>query len=72
MKLTYTEDYNDIARNLQRNNFVNALFDKALCAVVSHNDVIIESQMHNCIIDDMQVSKDQFKVILTVDYYRDK
>lgn len=72
MKLTYTEDYNDIARNSQRNDFVNALCDKALCAVVSHNDVIIESQMHNCIIDDVQVSKDQFKVILTVDYYRDK
>lgn len=72
MKLTYTEDYNDIARNLQRNNFVNALCDKSLCAVVSHNDAIIESQMHNCIIDDVQVSKDQFKVILTVDYYRDK
>ena len=72
MKLTYTEDYNDIARDAQRNDFVNALCDKALSAVVSHNDIIIESQMHSCTIDDVPVSKDQFKVILTVDYYRDK
>ena len=70
MKLT-EENYNDTARATQRNNFIEALCDKSLSAVVSHNDMIVEGQMHSCIIDEDKSNKDIFQVILTVEYIRD-
>ena len=71
MRLTYSEDYNDKAREVQRDNFVNALCDKALSACVYHRDQDIGDQMHNCSIDERKVDANQFQVIITVDYCRD-
>ena len=71
MKLTYTEDYNDRARQKQQDDFVEALCNKALGACVSHSNVYIEDQMHNCSVDDRKINNDKFQVIITVDYYRD-
>ena len=71
MKLTYTEDYNDRARQKQQDDFVDALCNKALSCAVSHNNVYIEDQMHNCRIDDRKINNDKFQVIITVEYYRD-
>lgn len=70
MKLT-EENYNDTARATQRNNFIEALCDKSLSAVVSHNDMIVEGQMHSCIIDEKELDNDRFQVVLTVEYIRD-
>ena len=71
MKLTYTEDYNDIARKKQQDDFIDVLCDRALSACASHNNDYIEDQMHNCSIDDRKINNDKFQVIITVDYYRD-
>ena len=70
MKLT-EENYNDTARATQRNNFIEALCDKALSPMVSHSDSIVEAQMQGCIIDEDKNNKDIFQVILTVEYIRD-
>ena len=70
MKLT-EENYNDTARETQRSNFIEALCDKSLSAVVSHNDMIVEGQMHSCIIDEKELDNDRFQVVLTVEYIRD-
>jgi hypothetical protein len=65
------ENYNDTARESQRHEFIEALCDKSLNLMVSHNDNIVESQMHNCMIDEKEINKDTFQVILTVEYIRD-
>jgi hypothetical protein len=70
MKLT-EEKHNDTARRNQRYEFVESLNDKALSRMISHNDNIVESQMHNCMVDEREVNKDTFQVILTVEYIRD-
>lgn len=72
MKLTYTEDYNDIARKSQVDDFIDALYNKALFPLVDHKNAIIQTQMENCSIDDRIINNDKFQVILTVDFERDK
>jgi hypothetical protein len=72
MKLTYTEDYNDIARKSQVDEFIDALYNKALSPLTNHRDAIIQTQMDNCRIDDRIIDNDKFQVILTVDFERDK
>jgi len=70
MKLT-EDNYNDTARKSQRHEFIEALCDKSLSLMVSHNDNIVESQMHNCMVDEKEINKDTFQVLLTVEYIRD-
>jgi hypothetical protein len=70
MKLT-EENHNDTARKSQRNDFVESLNDKSLSPMISHTNNIVESQMHNCMVDEREVNKDTFQVILTVEYIRD-
>ena len=72
MRLTYTEDYNDIARKSQVDEFIDALCNKALFPLVDHKNAIIQTQMENCRIDDRIIDNDKFQVILTVDFERDK
>jgi len=65
------ENYNDTARKSQRHEFIESLCDKSLSLMVSHNDNIVESQMHNCMVDEREINNDTFQVILTVEYIRD-
>ena len=65
------ENYNDTARKSQRHEFIEALCDKSLSPMISHNDNIVESQMHNCMVDEREINNDTFQVILTVEYIRD-
>ena len=44
---------------------------RSLSLMVSHNDNIVESQMHNCMVDEKEINKDTFQVLLTVEYIRD-
>ena len=65
------ENYNDTARKSQRHEFIESLCDKSLSPMISHNDNIVESQMHNCMVDEREINNDTFQVILTVEYIRD-
>ena len=66
------ENYNDTAREIQENNFVETLCNKSLSATVWHDDHIVCEQMHGCIIDHKKINDQQFQIILTVDYSIDQ
>ena len=71
MKLT-EDNHNDTAREIQINNFSDEIGNYLTNSFLqSNSNEIVSEQLQSCLLDTKRTNKDQFQIVLTVDYIKD-